>query len=99
MREASTIIESMKIKLNKESLNNVSNVNISKRHISSDEAEFKAQRLVEKYNSPQSRNFFLKCVYNLSEHDIEDAIELSMRPWIKCPVKYFVKICYQKLNG
>lgn len=99
MRDAGTIIESMKLKLNKESMNNVSNDIISKRHITSDEAEYKAQKLVEKYNAPQSRNFFLKCVYHLSEHDIEDAVELSMKPWVKSPIKYFVKVCYSRLNG
>ena len=99
MRDAGTIIESMKLKLNKESMNNVSNDRIIKRHITSDEAEYKAQKLVEKYNAPQSRNFFLKCVYHLSEHDIEDAVELSMKPWVKSPIKYFVKVCYSRLNG
>lgn len=99
MRDAGTIIESMKLKLNKESMNNVSNDKISKRHITSGEAEYKAQKLVEKYNAPQSRNFFLKCVYHLSEHDIEDAVELSMKPWVKSPIKYFVKVCYSRLNG
>lgn len=99
MRDAGTIIESMKLKLNKESMNNVFNDKIGKRHITSDEAEYKAQKLVEKYNAPQSRNFFLKCVYHLSEHDIEDAVELSMKPWVKSPIKYFVKVCYSRLNG
>lgn len=93
------IIDSLKSKFTYSSLNNEYNDNNSKPKMSAELAEFKAQRLVEKYNAPHSRNFFLKCVYHLTEHDIEDAVELSMQPWVKSPIKYFVKICYGKLNG
>jgi len=93
------IIETMKDKFTYLTMNNVYNDNNRKRHINSDIAEFKAQKLVEKYNAPQSRNFFLKCIYHLTEADIENAVELSMQPWVKSPIRYFVRICYSKLNG
>lgn len=66
--------------------------------ISSDEAESKARFLVERLNAPNCRNFFLKCIYHLSESEIQSALECSTRPYIKSPVKYFNRICKTKLT-
>jgi hypothetical protein len=102
MRETATINEvigSMKNKFTYSTMNNVSNDNNSSNKMSSDLAEFKAQKLVEKYNAPQSRNFFLKCIYHLSESDIQEAIEMSMKPWVKSPIKYFVRVCCSKFDS
>ena len=93
------IIEPMKKKFTSISLNNDTNDSNSKYRISAEVAEFRAQRLIDKYNAPQSRNFFLKCIYHLTESDIESAVELSTQPWVKSPIKYFVRICSNKLNG
>lgn len=93
------IIEPMKKKFTSISLNNDTNDSNSKYRISAELAEFRAQKLIDKYNAPQSRNFFLKCIYHLTESDIENAVELSTQPWVKSPIKYFVHICSNKLNG
>ena len=93
------IIEPMKKKFTSISLNNDTNDSNSKYRISAELAEFRAQKLIDKYNAPQSRNFFLKCIYHLTESDIENAVELSTQPWVKSPIKYFVRICNNKLNG
>ena len=93
------IIEPMKKKFTSISLNNDTNDSNSKYRISAELAEFRAQKLIDKYNAPQSRNFFLKCIYHLTESDIENAVELSTQPWVKSPIKYFVRICSNKLNG
>lgn len=93
------IIEPMKKKFTSKSLNNDTNDHNSKYRISAELAEFRAQKLIDKYNAPQSRNFFLKCIYHLTESDIENAVELSTQPWVKSPIKYFVRICSNKLNG
>lgn len=93
------IIEPMKKKFTSISLNNDTNDSNSKYRISAELAEFRAQKLIDKYNAPQSRNFFLKCIYHLAESDIESAVELSTQPWVKSPIKYFVRICSNKLNG
>ena len=93
------IIEPMKKKFTSISLNNDTNDSNSKYRISAELAEFRAQKLIDKYNAPQSRNFFLKCIYHLTESDIENAVELSTQPWVKSPKKYFVRICSNKLNG
>jgi hypothetical protein len=61
-------------------------------------AEFKADNLVIKFNAPQCRKFFLKCVYHLSEAEIQNAIELATRPSIKVPVKYFNVVAKQMLT-
>lgn len=66
--------------------------------ISSDEAESKARFLVERLNAPNCRNFFLKCIYHLSESEIQSALECSTRSYVKSPVKYFNRICKTKLT-
>ena len=66
--------------------------------ISSDEAESKARFLVERLNAPNCRNFFLKCIYHLSESEIQSALECSTRPYVKSPVKYFNRVCKTKLT-
>ena len=66
--------------------------------ISSDEAESKARFLVERLNAPNCRNFFLKCIYHLSESEIQSALECSTRPYVKSPIKYFNLICKTKLT-
>lgn len=60
-------------------------------------AEFKADNLVVKFKAPQCRQFFLKCVYHLSEAEIQNAIELSTRPGIKVPIRYFTVVAKQML--
>lgn len=66
--------------------------------ISSDEAEAKAKFLVERLKAPNCRNFFLKCIYHLSEADIQNALESATRPYVKCPAKYFNRVCKLKLT-
>lgn len=66
--------------------------------ITSDEAESKARFLVERLNAPNCRNFFLKCIYHLSESEIQSALECSTRPYVKSPIKYFNRICKTKLT-
>ena len=53
------------------------------------EAERRAYRLVEKLNAPDCYKFYLKCVYHLSEAEIENSLEVSTRPGIKSPARYF----------
>ena len=94
-----TIIETMKDKFTYHSMNNGNNDNNykPKKQISSELAEFKAQQLIDKYNSPQSRNFFLKCIYHLPEYEIEQAVETAMRPGVKSNISYFTVVAKQKL--
>ena len=65
--------------------------------ISSEEAEAKARFLVERLKAPNCRKFFLKCIYHLSESEIQNALESATRPYIKCKAKYFNKCCKNKL--
>lgn len=88
----------------KRSFNTMNNVNNDRmwktrntNRISSQEAETKAQFLVERLKAPNCRNFFLKCIYHLSEADIQMALESATRPYVKCPAKYFNKVCKLKL--
>ena len=60
--------------------------------------EMVADRLVEIFGAPQSRNFFLKCAWHLSEDQIWTAVENSQKKRIKSPVKYFVACCSKELS-
>ena len=85
----------------KRSLNTMNNVRVwktSTNRISSEEAETKATFLVERLKAPNCRNFFLKCIYHLSEADIQNALEAATRPYVKCPAKYFNRVCKIKLS-
>lgn len=55
-----------------------------------------ADRLVEKFQAPQCRPFFCKCAWYLSEDTIWTIYELSNKPSVVCPVKYFVAACNSK---
>lgn len=65
--------------------------------VSTQEAEAKARFLVDRLNAPECRNFFLKCVYHLSESEIQSALEAATRPYVKCKAKYFNRCCKNKL--
>lgn len=67
------------------------------RHITADEAEAKASFLVQRLNAPECRKFFLKCIYHLTEAEIQNALESATRPYIKCKAKYFNRCCKNKL--
>lgn len=102
---------SLKDALNNVTLNNVvkrsltnneqcNNVRLWKTNkISSEEAEAKAEFLTRRLQAPSCRKFFLKCVYYLSEADIQMALESATRPYVKCPVKYFNRVCKIKLSS
>ena len=64
-------------------------------------AEERANALISYFNAPNCRQFFLKCIYHLSDDDIYMALKLSNRPNINSPVKYFNKTCKQMMikNG
>ena len=66
--------------------------------ISSEEAEAKARLLVERLKAPNCRKFFLKCIYHLSESEIQNALESATRPYVRCQAKYFNRICKIKLT-
>lgn len=57
--------------------------------ISAQEAECKARFLTQRLNAPNCYKFYLKCVYHLSEAEVQQALEVATRPYVKCPAKYF----------
>lgn len=63
--------------------------------ISTEVADRKADLLIQKFNAPQCRLFFLKCIYHLPEYKIQQAIESSFRPNVKSHIRYFV-VCAKK---
>lgn len=63
------------------------------------QTERTADRLVSLFNAPQSRNFFLKCAWHLSESTIWDLVDAARMPAVKNPTKYFVKCCAKELRS
>ena len=57
-----------------------------------------ADHLVSKFNAPNSRNFFCKCAWKLSEDEIWTAFEKSHRDGIDTPLKYFITLCLIKMR-
>lgn len=61
----------------------------------------KADRLVAKFNAPESRAFYCDCARYLSEDFIECAIENAFRPRPRNPIRnkaaYFGRICVNEL--
>ena len=62
------------------------------------QAETRANALIAIFNAPACRNFFLKCIYHLTPDEIQQAVDYANRPYIVSPVKYFNKVCKQKLT-
>ena len=57
--------------------------------ITAQEAEAKARFLTQRLNAPGCYKFYLKCVYHLSEAEIQQALEVATRPYVRCPARYF----------
>lgn len=65
--------------------------------ISSYTAEKRADALIDYFNAPNCREFFLKCIYHLTDAEISQAMLSATRPYVNCPVKYFNKTCKQMM--
>ena len=86
--------KSMTIKQSLISMKSMSNSNPVEKlwksnKITAQEAETKARFLVQRLNAPDCYKFYLKCVYHLSEAEIQQALEVATRPYVRCPARYF----------
>lgn len=95
IRSINDINESMKI--SKRNLNE--SMIINDKSVKVRNTDYIADKLTKIYDAPQSRNFFLKCAWHLSEDTIWTAVENSHRKSVKSPVKYFVAICNRELRN
>lgn len=57
-----------------------------------------ADRLVEKFDAPGSRDFFCKCAWTLSEDEIWTIYEKVHRPGTRNALKYFIFLCQLKMS-
>ena len=57
-----------------------------------------ADHLVHKFKAPNSRNFFCKCAWKMSEDEIWKIYEQAHGPKIKKPLNYFVRLCQIKMG-
>lgn len=65
------------------------------KNLSAYQAEQKADALIRFFNAPNCREFFLKCIYHLTEDEIYKAMQNATRSYVNSPVKYFNKTCKQ----
>lgn len=93
VNDINDINESMKI-----SKRNLNESMINDRTLKVQNTDYIADKLTKIYNAPQSRDFFLKCAWHLSEDTIWTAVENSQRKSVKSPVKYFIAICNRELQ-
>ena len=57
-----------------------------------------ADHLVRKFDAPNSRNFFCKCAWNMSEDEIWTTYEQAHGKKVKEPLKYFISLCLIKMG-
>lgn len=57
-----------------------------------------ATRLLDKLGEPKSWKFYLKCAYHLSEDTIWHLVELSCKPKVKSPNRYFVYLANKEMK-
>ena len=72
--------------------------NINDKSMMVSKTDYIADKLVKIYSAPNSKNFFLKCAWHLSEDTIWTAVENSRKRGIKNPTAYFVAICNKALR-
>lgn len=58
-----------------------------------------ADHLVCKFSAPNSRGFFCKCGWKLSEDEIWSSYEQAHGPKVKNPLKYFITLCQIKMGN
>ena len=57
-----------------------------------------ADHLVRKFNAPNSRGFFCKCAWNMSENDIWSIYEKAHAPNVNSSLKLFIFLCQLKMG-
>lgn len=87
----------------KTNVSNVNNVNVvcgkkkkSIQHV--EHVGWIADRLVKEFSDPNSKRFFAKVAWSLSENEIWETLELAKRPCVENPAKYFTRVCKLKLR-
>lgn len=70
--------------------------NIRKKLVSDSQAEFIADELIRKLNAPDSRLFFLKSAYYLSESKIQQLVQVSLEKG-RDPKRLFVYLANKEL--
>ncbi|MBR3254237.1 hypothetical protein IKF88_00685 [Candidatus Saccharibacteria bacterium] len=86
--------------------NNKKNNNVTMSNTVSDSDKFRlrqrkteyiADKLVEKFNAPQWRKFFLKIAWHLSENAIWSTLEMAFTKKVTKPLNYFIAACNKQM--
>jgi hypothetical protein len=59
--------------------------------------DMKVERLVDIYRAENSRPFFYKCYWHLSDIYIEEVVEMSRQPSVRKPLAYFLGSCKRQM--
>ena len=70
----------------------------NKKYSKSRKVDSLADSLVRKFKAPNSRRFFCKCAWKMSEDEIWAAYEQSHGPRVNNPLKYFITLCSIKMG-
>ena len=76
-------------------INNIDNDNVGKDYKKAKQVDYIADELVKRFNSPQSRAFYCKAAWKLSEATIWNNVEQASKG--RSPASLFNYLC--KLNG
>lgn len=98
MKSINEIVNDSMEKLNKIKFNDINESMRSNKTPMISKTEYIADKLVDIYNAPRSRNFFLKCAWHLSEDTIWSAVEDTRKEGVKEPIALFIFICTNALK-
>lgn len=87
---------SLSLKSKEKAINDIVNDRKANRANRAKQVDYIADKLVDMFHAPQSRPFFCKCAWKLSENTIWSIAECAGNPNVRCPVKYFVASCKSK---
>lgn len=92
--------KSMKSLTNDFSVRKKSMINDTKHYTKAqiERADRIADELVRRFQAPESRNFFLKVAYRLSEDEIWTRFESAHNKRVLYPLRYFIKSCVNAKN-
>ena len=91
------IVNEESMDFSRRKINNDKSMNGSKKYKIA-YTEHVADMLVKIYDAPNSRKFFLKCAWHLSEDTIWSAVEESRKKIVNSPIKLFVFLCSNALR-
>lgn len=80
----------------KKSQYSILNIKRNKKNYSDKAAQQRALYLMNKFDNPGGKLFYLKCAWNLSDEFIDWLVDYSSKK--DCPSRYFTKVASEKMD-